>query len=224
MKLNLRALIRLAVNNANEAEAGRAAIKVCKALLEKDKTILNAENDEEGPTPSAPPPKKEATIKVHHDVRNKDFHIVVTDLDVVANPRIAKILEELDREVRNKPRPEPPVYQSPFRTGSYWDTGWDFGFGESRSERRRRERDARNQSTTSPPPTPEDYATGRARPYDPANPDNYSKTRPPRDLKCTKCGNTFSTQFVGPPQVFECADCAYGDMFDRHKNASTKKG
>jgi hypothetical protein len=218
MKLNLRALIRLAVNNANEAEAGRAAIKVCKALLEQDKTILNAENDEKGATPSAPTQKKEANIKMHQDVRNRDFYIIVSDLDYVQNPRIARLLEELDRETRRPRtwndvrRSEEPFWRSTPPPYEPYYTGFDWGENPFKERKR-------HKTQTEPPPqqpTPEDYATGKAKPYDPTNPSNYSKSKPPRDLKCIKCGGTFSTQFVGPPQVFECADCAYGEEFEKN--------
>ena len=45
------------------------------------------------------------------------------------------------------------------------------------------------------------------KPFDPSDLSNYSKTKSPLDLKCKTCGNVVSTGFVGPPQVFECADC-----------------
>jgi hypothetical protein len=201
----LRKLIRLALNNSNEAESGRAAIEACKLLVKQDKTILDASKDKY----AAPiDTNKETTIQVTEDGRTGDTVIRISRLDLVDNTKIGRLLRELADEVKRPrtwndvKRSEEPMWRGPFYEGAW--TGFDFG--ESRSERRKRERDFRNQTQANPTPTPEDYAKG-AKPYDPENPANYSKTHPKRILKCKTCGNDVETQFVGPPQVFECADC-----------------
>lgn len=214
----IKKLIRLATNNSNEHEANLAARKACQLLVE-DKSLFPTNRREQ-----AQVPKQEATIRVTENPRTRDVTITVTNLDMVNNSRVAKLIMELDKELRgartwndvhrseesfwsSKPPSSPPppkqepTYRPPkrdrygFRSWIDWD---DIPFGGKKQ------------------PTPEDYATGKAKPYDPTNPDNYSKSRPPRDLKCNKCGKTVSTQFVGPPQVFECADCAYGEEFEKH--------